>query len=45
MRVPYVPEFVKEDIRSLGVYPAVIKLHPDVTAEIKIRVVPEEVSI
>ncbi len=30
-----------EEIRALGVYPASIKLHGDVTAEVKIQVVPE----
>ncbi|MEM6335861.1 MAG: 50S ribosomal protein L9 [Bacteroidota bacterium] len=30
-----------EDIRSLGVYPASIQLHPEVTAEVKVQVVPE----
>jgi large subunit ribosomal protein L9 len=30
-----------EEIRSLGVYPATVKLHGDVTAHIKIQVVPE----
>lgn len=31
-----------EEIRSLGVYPATIKLHGDVTASVKIQVVPED---
>lgn len=30
-----------EEIRALGVYPATVKLHGDVTAEVKIQVVPE----
>ena len=29
-----------EEIRSLGVYPATVKLHGDVTATVKIQVVP-----
>jgi len=33
---------LKEEIRLIGVYSSAIKLHPEVTAEIKIRVVPEE---
>ncbi|QXD14483.1 50S ribosomal protein L9 [Rhodocaloribacter litoris] len=31
-----------EDIRLIGVYTATLKLHPEVTATVKIRVVPEE---
>ncbi len=31
-----------EDIRLVGVYSASIKLHPEVTAQVKVRVVPEE---
>ncbi|HUF10795.1 MAG TPA: 50S ribosomal protein L9 [Rhodothermales bacterium] len=31
-----------EEIRALGVYSATIKLHGDVTADLKIQVVPEE---
>lgn len=31
-----------EEIRALGVYSATIKLHGDVTADVKIQVVPEE---
>jgi len=30
-----------EEIRSLGVYPATIKLHADVVASVKVQVVPE----
>lgn len=30
-----------EEIRALGVYPASVKLHGDVVAEVKIQVVPE----
>ena len=30
-----------EEIRALGVYPATVKLHGDVVAEVKIQVVPE----
>jgi large subunit ribosomal protein L9 len=32
---------LQEEIRALGVYPATVKLHGDVTAEVKIQVVPE----
>ena len=32
---------LNEEIRALGVYSASIKLHGDVTAEVKIQVVPE----
>lgn len=32
---------LEEEIRSLGVYPANIKLHADVTANVKVQVVPE----
>jgi large subunit ribosomal protein L9 len=30
-----------EDIRLIGVYTATVKLHPEVTAQVKVRVVPE----
>ncbi len=30
-----------EDIRSLGVYPATVHVHPEVPASIKVQVVPE----
>jgi large subunit ribosomal protein L9 len=32
---------LEEEIRSLGVYPASIKLHADVVASVKVQVVPE----
>ncbi|NBC18566.1 MAG: 50S ribosomal protein L9 [Bacteroidetes bacterium] len=32
---------IEEDIRVIGVYTAEVKLHSDVTAEIKVRVEPE----
>ena len=32
---------LEEEIRSLGVYPAAVKLHGDVTANVKVQVVPE----
>lgn len=32
---------IEEDIRMLGVYSVAIKLHPEVTAPLKIKVVPE----
>jgi large subunit ribosomal protein L9 len=32
---------LEEEIRSLGVYPALVKLHSDVTANVKVQVVPE----
>ncbi|HET6566913.1 MAG TPA: 50S ribosomal protein L9 [Rhodothermales bacterium] len=31
-----------EDIRRIGVYTATVKLHRDVTAQVKVHVVPEE---
>lgn len=34
---------LREDIRALGVYPADVRLHPDVTAEVKVQVIPESV--
>jgi large subunit ribosomal protein L9 len=33
---------LKEDIRMLGVYPVTAKLHAEVTAQFKVRVVPEQ---
>lgn len=32
---------LSEDVRMLGVYTATVKLHPEVTAELKFRVEPE----
>lgn len=32
---------IEEDIRMLGVYSVAVKLHPEVTASLKIKVVPE----
>jgi large subunit ribosomal protein L9 len=32
---------IDEDIRVIGVYTAQVKLHPDVTADLKVRVEPE----
>lgn len=32
---------IDEDIRMIGVYSATIKVHPEVTAKLKIRVIPE----
>ncbi|HEX7070150.1 MAG TPA: 50S ribosomal protein L9 [Rhodothermales bacterium] len=32
---------LSEDIRVIGVYTASVKLHPEVTAQVKIRVIPE----
>ena len=32
---------LEEDIRVLGVYKADVKIHPEVTAEVKVRVEPE----
>ena len=32
---------LSEDIRLTGVYPAVVKLHPEHSAEVKLKVVPE----
>ncbi len=34
---------MEEDIRVLGVYSATVRLHPDVSCEVKIRVEPEAV--
>ena len=33
---------LEEDIRMLGVYSAALKIHPEVTCEVKIRVDPEK---
>lgn len=32
---------LNEDIRMIGVYTATVRLHPEVTAQFKVRVVPE----
>ena len=32
---------LSEDIRMIGVYSATVKLHPEVTAQVKVRVTPE----
>lgn len=32
---------LSEDIRMIGVYSASVRIHPEVTAEVKVRVVPE----
>ena len=34
-----------EEIRHTGVYTATVKLHPEHTAEVKVKVVPEEASL
>lgn len=34
-----------EDVRTTGVYPATVRVHPEITAEVKVKVVPEEASI
>jgi len=36
---------ISEDIRTTGVYPATVRVHPEITAEVKIKVVPEEASV
>lgn len=36
---------ISEDIRTTGVYPATVRVHPEITAEVKVRVVPEEASV
>ena len=36
---------LSEDVRTTGVYPATVKLHPEVSAEFKVKVVPEEASV
>ncbi len=35
---------LNEEIRKLGVYTATVRLHPEVAAQVKVRVVPEEDS-
>ncbi|MDA1028729.1 MAG: 50S ribosomal protein L9 [Bacteroidetes bacterium] len=35
---------LEEDIRMLGVYTAKVKIHTEVTADVKVRVEPEEVA-
>jgi large subunit ribosomal protein L9 len=34
-----------EDVRVTGVYPATVRLMPDVTAEVKVKVVPNEETL
>jgi len=36
---------LSEDVRTTGVYPATVRLHPEVVAEVKVRVVAEEASV
>jgi large subunit ribosomal protein L9 len=36
---------LNEEIRVTGVYPATVKLHPEHTAEVKVKVVPEQQSV
>ena len=36
---------LSEDIRTTGVYPATVRVHPEFTAEVKVKVVPEEASV
>lgn len=36
---------LSEDVRTTGVYPATVRVHPEITAELKVRVVPEEASV
>lgn len=36
---------LSEDVRTTGVYPATVRVHPEITAEVKVKVVPEEASI
>jgi len=36
---------LSEDIRTTGVYPATVRIHPEITAEVKVKVVPEEASL
>ena len=35
---------LSEDVRVVGVYSATVRIHPEVSAEVKIRVVPESES-
>jgi large subunit ribosomal protein L9 len=34
-----------EEIRTTGVYPATVRVHPQYTAQVKVRVEPEEASL
>ncbi|MGB3542702.1 50S ribosomal protein L9 [Rubrivirga sp.] len=34
-----------EDVKTTGVYPATVRLHPEITAEVKVTVVAEEASL
>ena len=34
-----------EDVKTTGVYTATVRLHPEITAEVKVKVVPEEASL
>lgn len=36
---------LSEDIRVTGVYPATVRVHPDFTAEVKVKVVPNEETL
>lgn len=36
---------ISEDIRTTGEYSATVRVHPEITSEVKIRVVPEEASV
>lgn len=36
---------LSEDVRTTGVYPATVRIHPEITAEVKVKVVPEESSV
>ena len=36
---------LSEDIKTTGVYPATVRIHPEISAEIKVKVVPEEASV
>lgn len=36
---------LSEDIRVTGVYPATVRVHPDFTAEVKVKVVPNEETV
>ena len=36
---------LSEDVRVTGVYPATVRVHPEFTAEVKVKVVPEEASL
>lgn len=36
---------LSEDVRTTGVYPATVRIHPEITAEVKVKVVAEESSL